>query len=661
MSQINCQCFCPSAEIPPPLAVVVDTGASQLDVQLFGTAPFSVSLLSNPLLPSGVILVSSVQVYGSTLRVIFSPLSAEDFPGSYSATIRICNACGQYDLTVTVQAQQVAPPPTFDCGTISALFIDAARTPILGDKIFANNAGNCILIDPPAGTTPYVLTCVELVSLFLPPTRPMGVGDAIYAFTSNGCEFVTPVATSFPLLAPDGTCGAPSYSFASNPDAGLLLNPGVPAVILGWDNCDSTVQVGGSVTITGGVNEPGSVIIRTGVVPTSRLAITPVGEWSVGGSGGVAGEVLTSAGPGAPPTWLASGATASPPLNLVQNATGDATRNHAAFNIIWRWTAIGPVESGLTFEETVAGTQNSVSLVRFIVPDNSQTHAMLASHAGLSVFAVGGRNTAALLKGVNGNVTNNAGLGVDLLGGDSHSAGTSSGGFVTIRGGSGRNNLVSGRVFIFGGAGSVINAVAGDVQIGGGNTLAGSVVAGGDVSIAPGSVGGGGVLGGTLRVSTVMGGGVDLLRLPVRADTVAYINTAPGSAAGPIHPNSQPFAIVTNSAPAGGGVVGGIFIGPGVSTGGFGVTTAIVTEAIQLNNGANGATETSDVVAGSQLAGLRATAVRGFFWIPKTIGIPLGVPAKAASFLGASPMCFDSVARTLYIHDGTVWRNMVLL
>lgn len=99
---------------------------------------------------------------------------------------------------------------------------------------------------------------------------------------------------TFPVLAPNGTCAAPSYSFTASPDSGMFYDPaGAGAVIVGDDNCVDSVSIGASVAIT--------------TASTLRLTITNTGEWNIGGSVGAAGQVITSNGAGVPPTWQVSG------------------------------------------------------------------------------------------------------------------------------------------------------------------------------------------------------------------------------------------------------------------------------------------------------------------------------------------------------------------
>ncbi|MGH8731661.1 MAG: hypothetical protein ACREVF_08115, partial [Burkholderiales bacterium] len=159
-------------------------------------------------------------------------------------------------------------------------------------------------------------------------------------FTSQG-PGVAPIwqspAAAFPLLAPDGSCAAPSYSFATDPTSGLLYDVGVPAVTLEFDGCSSFVRVGdvvlieansgdfieigASITIATDASTPivlsadtGDAVltihqdgeIRCATAAVERLRIDSVGAWQLAGVAGLAGQVITTNGPGLPPTWQAA-------------------------------------------------------------------------------------------------------------------------------------------------------------------------------------------------------------------------------------------------------------------------------------------------------------------------------------------------------------------
>lgn len=183
---------------------------------------------------------------------------------------------------------------------------------------------------------------------------------------------------AFPLLAPNGSCAAPSYSFTADPTSGLL-RLGTGEIVLASTACSEQVSLGGGVVdvlatgagtaqlrstagnvnvtagadvnLTAGTSLTGtsqftsmigtdSVLVRadtnnatvqanngdvnltalssdvnvsalaTFTVTTNsvlRLTIEPDGSWNVGGSNGTAGQVLTSNGAAAAPTWQAAG------------------------------------------------------------------------------------------------------------------------------------------------------------------------------------------------------------------------------------------------------------------------------------------------------------------------------------------------------------------
>lgn len=191
--------------------------------------------------------------------------------------------------------------------------------------------------------------------------------------------------TVFPLLAPDGSCAAPSYSFSSSPDSGMFYTGS--AVRISDDACTDFIEVGASINIfttatdvavmsgaqftgaaataisltagtsltaaatstmtlsaggavnatagttfnivsTGGnttIDAGTNFLLTTGA--TLRLTVQSSGAWSIGGSVGAAGNVLTSNGAGTPPTWTANVSFpgfGAPPANTVDAAAPTA-------------------------------------------------------------------------------------------------------------------------------------------------------------------------------------------------------------------------------------------------------------------------------------------------------------------------------------------------
>lgn len=129
----------------------------------------------------------------------------------------------------------------------------------------------------------------------------------------------------FPLLAPDGSALAPSYSFATATDAGLWRDTGNAIILQGAGNVASLFLADtGQITLlnanaqmdcdAGGhwdfVAGPGSAFSIS--TDGGGFQVTGLGEYDVGGNVGNVGDVITSAGSGLPATWAAP----SPPTIL---------------------------------------------------------------------------------------------------------------------------------------------------------------------------------------------------------------------------------------------------------------------------------------------------------------------------------------------------------
>lgn len=133
------------------------------------------------------------------------------------------------------------------------------------------------------------------------------VGAAGEVITSNGVG--TPpswqaVSPSFPLLAPDGSCAAPSYSFTSSPDSGMFYTG--TAVRIGDDNCADYIEIGASINIvssvstvfaTGGGNGTvfgGTLLLEAGAGVTPGDAVLSGGF----NSAGIGGDTVLQGGGG---------------------------------------------------------------------------------------------------------------------------------------------------------------------------------------------------------------------------------------------------------------------------------------------------------------------------------------------------------------------------
>jgi hypothetical protein len=165
-----------------------------------------------------------------------------------------------------------------------------------------------------------------------------------------------------PILAASGSCAAPAYSFTASPDSGMFYTG--TAVRVSDDNCDDYIEVGASINIvstsgtvttsagtsilnitpgsflaiagtTAGLSGSGTVTVvsgaanididaatnvEIGTAGLSRLLVHSTGAWGVSAGGfGLAGQVITSFGPGVPVAWATitpAGIGANPTLDV---------------------------------------------------------------------------------------------------------------------------------------------------------------------------------------------------------------------------------------------------------------------------------------------------------------------------------------------------------
>jgi len=179
---------------------------AQVDVTIFGTAPFQASILTNPSYPSGPAVILGVAMYGNTLRVTTNAPQPTDGPASFQAIVQVCNACGSVDVPIVVQVVQTAPPPTLDCDDVTGLFADASRAMAVTDLLLAqDNTGACVLVTP---VVTAAVTCSAVQGLFVHAGRPMQSGDLILANVGGSCLYVQPPALTL-------TCASVQALFSS--------------------------------------------------------------------------------------------------------------------------------------------------------------------------------------------------------------------------------------------------------------------------------------------------------------------------------------------------------------------------------------------------------------------------------------------------------------
>lgn len=447
-------------------------------------------------------------------------------------------------------------------------------------------------------------------------------GTASQVLTSNGAgvppTWQSPSGVSFPLLAPNGSCAAPSYSFTTSPDSGMFYDPaGAGTVRIADDNCVDAVTIGGGI------------VLRTNSV--DRATFTSAGEWNVGGSVGTAGQALVSNGAGVAPTWQAVSGTVVEPINQVVYGTGVGVDSSANYTYI-------PGTGQFAVNNDGAGvipTSTGVASVRI----NPMTRT---DGAGNPTFIRAGNSTDANsdagqlhLLGGDTNQAGRRGGDVNITGGIPTGAG-SNGANVLIKGGLGLNSGTPGSVYIKGGENSIEFAQVSQVRIGhfpteGSEGLIVSMLSGLDTSLIgkPGNPnttrgqnvecsGGNGIAGGN-GGELKLNGGLE----------------GAGGTRGFIH-----FANKSSSTPNLGTLTG---FGDWVLAG--------------FGGGTNVTTNTP----------LPAATTTGFVWLPRIAAAPSAVPSGTTIPGGtgyAFPLCVEPTGVTLklwmYDFPNAAWRSVLL-
>lgn len=219
-----------------------------------------------------------------------------------------------------------------DCSLATSTILDSVGAPAVG-AVEAPCAGACTDCAGTVVTALPITVQDEGVLVSAGVTCLNFVGGAISAAVVGNCVDVTVTAgaVAFPVLAPNGSCAAPSYSFSASPDSGMFYTG--TAVRIGDDNCVDFIEVGASISIFSsastvdiqgqgiGITSGLGLALGSGGV-AARLTILSAGDWNIGGSVGAVGEVITSNGAGLPPTWQAAGGGVAIPLNRIPIGTG---------------------------------------------------------------------------------------------------------------------------------------------------------------------------------------------------------------------------------------------------------------------------------------------------------------------------------------------------
>lgn len=249
---------------------------------------------------------------------------------------------------------------------------------------------------------------------------------------------------------------------------------------------------------------------------TTRLAITSAGEWQLAGAGGTATNVLTSAGPGAPPTWAAAGGTPAGSDTQVQFNNAGAFGGDADYT--WALTTniltLGTQPTPATIQGgTGSGTNGALLTVRGGQGGTTNNGGASILQGGLGGATSGNGGSVNVLGGVptDGNggavtIQANAGVGTNRNGGTvTMSAGTSTGsgspGAVNITGGAVSTAIQAGAVNLTGGNAGTLGTVGGQASVTGGS--GGTVGNGGNLQLTAAA---GGSTSGNGGIVTMSGG-----------------------------------------------------------------------------------------------------------------------------------------------------------
>jgi hypothetical protein len=282
-------------------------------------------------------------------------------------------------------------------------------------------------------------------------------------------------ASSF--LRGDGACASPAGGTPAGPNQSVQFNNsgafGGDADLL-WDSAANTLTLatgsaiqpasGGSLAIGQSAGNSSLTLRAAGgsnllfqTNGTTRLTMNASGAWLIGGTEGTAGQVLTSSGVGAAPTWAAAGGGGSPGGSDTAVQFNDAG-------------VFGGQSTLFTFDKTT------------------------------NMVGVGSTANTGIVQGRNNPSTGNGGA-LRVAGGDGGSNG--SGGFITVRGGAGNgagNNgggvIVAGGIPADGNGGSI--ALSGQSGVGTSRTGSAISLSGGDSTNA--------VAGGAITADAGRGG-----------------------------------------------------------------------------------------------------------------------------------------------------------
>lgn len=219
----NCPCFCPTAELPiAPIIVAQGGPAGVITIPIFGTQPFQVAIVTNPMLPvTGVPLIASAQLFnGNVLTITTAVPALTETIAPYVATLQVCNACGMVEIQIQVDVAADITPILTSCLLAQQLWTPEAREPTVGDTLLAFTPLGCRALLPPPdactaiqafpGVVPTLVTqlatadcglatVLDVLALYdlcaalntFPAGAPLAPGDRLIALQGAACVTTT--------------------------------------------------------------------------------------------------------------------------------------------------------------------------------------------------------------------------------------------------------------------------------------------------------------------------------------------------------------------------------------------------------------------------------------------------------------------------------------
>jgi hypothetical protein len=275
-------------------------------------------------------------------------------------------------------------------------------------------------------------------------------------------------------------------------NAGLTFTPGTNTLSVGTTAAGvvsaatgQTLQISSDVSVTISTNS------------TSRLSIGSTGAFTIGGGTGTSGQVLTSAGSSATPTWAAIPGSALTSTQVGFGSAGNLLTGSADFTytassstLSFNSTTLDTViklaaVSGTARSLTINGANNTGGTGGYvtITAGTSTTQGGVTSLLGGSASGGSGVRYGGLVDIRGGDSPQGYGGNITITGGTASSGSGTSSGTVTISGGPGTSGVLSGAATLQGGSNNFGNGGAANVTGG----TAGSSGSGGAVNITGGS------------------------------------------------------------------------------------------------------------------------------------------------------------------------------